>query len=288
MMMRPSFRNLAVAGALGLTLASLAACAQNPPAAFEPKSYGTGGNAPLSCVPNLDGMIEASELAPVLSTPIAYTVSPPGTTRAVDLVGEANSGGELTWDFSMEYANDEVAMLTAVPMTGLWFAKSFPGGQYATPLDAAATLIGVYSSDDTAISLLGYASSVEKPSSGQTLIVYEAPVAVFQLPLAPGKSWISTGQVHDGMIDGLPYSGTDTYQVSDDALGQITIPDFVFTQAHRVRTKLTVSPSVGEATELWQVQFMFECFGEVARATSQDGEMDENFTTAAELRRLGK
>jgi hypothetical protein len=32
---------------------------------------------------------------------------------------------------------------------------------------------------------------------------------------------------------------------------------------------------------------MFECFGEIARATSQPNETNDDFTTAAELRRFG-
>jgi hypothetical protein len=36
-----------------------------------------------------------------------------------------------------------------------------------------------------------------------------------------------------------------------------------------------------------QVGFLFECLGEVTRATSKLNEPDENFTTASELRRLG-
>jgi hypothetical protein len=35
-----------------------------------------------------------------------------------------------------------------------------------------------------------------------------------------------------------------------------------------------------------QTSFFFECFGEVARATSQPNETQDDFTTAAELRRL--
>jgi hypothetical protein len=35
------------------------------------------------------------------------------------------------------------------------------------------------------------------------------------------------------------------------------------------------------------VSYFFECFGEVARATSQRDEPDPNFTEAAEVRRLG-
>ena len=60
-----------------------------------------------------------------------------------------------------------------------------------------------------------------------------------------------------------------------------------FTQVFRVRFAVDIEPAVGPTLSRRQVSFLFECFGEVARATSQPGETDDNFTTAAEIRRLG-
>jgi hypothetical protein len=57
---------------------------------------------------------------------------------------------------------------------------------------------------------------------------------------------------------------------------------------HRVRTKVTVEPTVGATVVRRQTSFFAECFGEVARVTSADGETNEDFTSAAELRRLGQ
>jgi hypothetical protein len=54
-----------------------------------------------------------------------------------------------------------------------------------------------------------------------------------------------------------------------------------------VYTKVSIQPAAGESATTRQVSFLFECFGEVARATSQNGESDEDFNTAAEVRRLG-
>jgi len=55
----------------------------------------------------------------------------------------------------------------------------------------------------------------------------------------------------------------------------------------RVRTRVQVTPAVGIPTSRRQVGFLSECYGEVARATSRDNETDEDFNTAAELRRVG-
>jgi hypothetical protein len=43
---------------------------------------------------------------------------------------------------------------------------------------------------------------------------------------------------------------------------------------------------VGPSVITQQSSWLFECFGEVARATSAVGETNPDFTTAAEVRRL--
>jgi hypothetical protein len=48
-----------------------------------------------------------------------------------------------------------------------------------------------------------------------------------------------------------------------------------------------LQPAVGATVITRQTSFLFECFGEVARATSVQNEENEKFTTAAEVRRLG-
>jgi hypothetical protein len=48
-----------------------------------------------------------------------------------------------------------------------------------------------------------------------------------------------------------------------------------------------VQPSAGASTVRRQTSFFFECFGEVARAVSRNGETQDDFTSALELRRLG-
>jgi hypothetical protein len=89
------------------------------------------------------------------------------------------------------------------------------------------------------------------------------------------------------MIRGLPYAGKDTYEITVDAAGSLDLPDITFSQALRVRTKVTVEPAAGMAVVTRQASYVFECFGEVARVTSNNGEMNADFTTAAEVRRFG-
>lgn len=275
---------LGVNGRAFLLLATLAACGENRTYP-EKAAYEAPAVTPLSCVPNLDGKIEASELKAALDVPESLVISPAG--RVVDVVGAVDAAGRRTWDLGADSADDTVAHIQASALTGKWFAASFPAGQYVAPVDAASTLLGVYSTDGATLFLHGLASAVQMPAEGKTLLVYTAPVAIQRYPLEVGKTWISAGTVQNGTIRGLPYAGRDTYQITIDAAGRLELTDLTFTQALRVRTKLTVEPAVGASVTRRQVSWFFECFGEVARASSVDNEPLEDFTHVAELRRLG-
>jgi hypothetical protein len=271
---------------LALAVGALA-CEPNQTHPENYAEYEAGTVAPLSCVPNLDGVIQASELQAVLNVPVKYLVSPAGTSRAVDVAGEVDTAGQLVWDFGTDYSDDQVASIAASPLQGKWYASSFPNGQFATPFDAADTLEAVYSQDDNGLYLQGIASAQENPSEGQTLFVYETPVTLYPFPLKPGTTWSTTGVVRNGMVRGLQYAGQDTYQGNDQATGQLLLPDFTFTQAHRIEFVVTTVPAAGENVVTRQDSYLFECFGEVARATSETNETNDDFTTASELRRFG-
>jgi hypothetical protein len=266
-----------------------AACGDNetpPPARGD---YQTLEPAPLPCVPNLDGKIDATELQAQLGVTATYLVSPAGKERAVDTAGRTNAAGQLEWSFGVDFADDGVARLAAQPLEDKWYAASFPGlpGAFVTAIDAAGRTEGVYTQDAQGFYLHGVASATEAAPEGKTLLVYTEKLALYRFPLTPGAAWTSVGEVKNGTFRSLPYAGRDTYEVKVDGAGQLTLPDFTLTQALRVRTKVTVQPSAGQTTTQRQVSFLFECLGEVTRVTSRLNEQDEGFTTASELRRLG-
>ena len=268
------------------SLLLLTACGENR--TIPPKeAYVAPAVAPLECIPNLDGRVDASELKAAIGVPVHYLASPPGTSRPVTIAGATNSAGQRVWDLSNDYADDRLATLSASVVAGHWFSPSFPTGQFVAALDLGGTTQGVYLNDGADLFLLGYASSEEAPTTGKTLVVYAQPVAIFRFPLENGKQWVSVGQVTNATVRGLPFAGRDTYQVRVDAVGQLELPDVTFTQALRVRTTTTIEPAIGNAIVRRQVGWVFECFGEVARATAPDNEMNDDFTTTAELRRLG-
>jgi hypothetical protein len=264
-------------------LAALPACAG--PVTYPDIPYADAG--PFTCLPNLDGQIDASELQAALGVPVSYVLSGTGTAPAVDLVGQVNSAGVRVWDYSASLASDVAITLQASPIGAQWYASSFPAGQWSAPLDAADTLEGVYSADSSAMYLQGFASTAPSPAEGKTLVVYAAPVAFYRFPMKQGTSWTSTGTVTGGTVRGLAYAGTDTYAVADVATGAAILHDYTFTQVHRVKSTVTSVPAVGETVVTRQDSFLFECFGEVIRATARAGETNDDFTTAAELRRLG-
>jgi hypothetical protein len=265
------------------SIAALASCAD--PISYPPVDAGDAG--PFTCLPNLDGQIDASELQAAIGVPVTYLVSAPGSNPMVDLAGQVDGSGNRIWDFSQSIASDVPVTIAASTLDGKWYQASYPAAQWWAPIDIGNSVDGIYDADSQAIYLLGIASSTDKmPTGGKTLIVYDAPVTLYRFPMMPGSSWISTGHVTGGMLKGLPYAGTDTYDVSDVAVGQMNLHDYTFTQVHRVRTTVTVAPSAGMSAVTRQDSFMFECFGEIVRATSKVGETKDDFTTAAEVRRL--
>ncbi len=271
---------------LWLLLPALAACGDNLTLPPDRDPAADPDPEPLSCLPNLDQAIEKSELAPAIGAEISYVVSPAGVTRSVDLAGAEGEDG-LEWDFATDFADDQSLKVTPATLEGRWYAASFPEGAFVTPFNREGSLESIGLVRDDGLVLLGLASRDEAPEEGQTLLVYSTPITVLAFPVVVGDSFVSSGEITNGVAFGLPYAGRDTYEVSVDGLGSIDLIQYTFDEVHRVRTKVTVEPAVGAPVVRHQTSFYAECFAEVARATSADGETDPNFTEAAELRRLG-
>jgi hypothetical protein len=284
--MKPSTRSALALSALAVSF-SLLACSENLTPAGERTPYEAPAVEKLACVPNLDGKIDANELAPAIGVPVRYLVSPSGKDQAVDLVPKPNGEGKVRWDYSLDKRDDQAATIEASAIKGKWYEKSFPESAFVAPFDIGGRVEAVYQYTPEAISLLGLASKEPNAPEGQTLFVYTAPVALYKFPLAPGVTYTSVGEVKNATLRGLPYAGKDTYEVKVDQMGQLDLPDVIFSQALRVRTKVTLEPAAGAVTSQIQVSFLFECFGEVMRATSKTGEKNEDFTVASEIRRFG-
>lgn len=276
-----------LAPALFSTL-SLAACGDNQTRLPRDRQAYIGPEpAALACVPDLDGKIEARELRAALGVPVQYLVSSPGEERAVDLEGSVGPGGLRVWNWSADYAGDRAARIEASAVEGKWYAGSFAAGQFVAPFDASGDVESVYAQDDAGLYLLGLASREPEGPGGKTLLIYEQPVLLYRFPLEAGASWVSVGKAKNSTLRGLPYAGKDVYEIEVAAEGELRLPDVTFTRALQVRQRVTVEPAAGPAVSTRQVSFLFECFGEVARATSRRDEPEATFVTAAETRRFG-
>ena len=230
-----------------------------------------------SCLPDRDGTITAAELPIALGVTLDYYT---GANRSVDLVG---SGG--VWNLSDERADDTVIALGPALLHAQWYAASFAAGQFVVA--AGAGLDGIYHQDATALWLDGTASHDPAPAAGKTLVRYAEPVAVLRFPVADGDAYGTTATIAGATIDGLPFIGTDQIDVDVTGSGRLDVPYVDFSPVLRVRTHVvrrpsTGTPAVGRRTTI----FLFECFGEVARAESKQDEPSADFTTAATLRRF--
>jgi hypothetical protein len=117
--------------------------------------------------------------------------------------------------------------------------------------------------------------------------VYAPPLAVLRFPVVDGDSFTATATITNGVIDNLPFNGTDELTVEVAGSGRLDLPylrlsPVLRVRTHAVRRPTTGTPVVSRRTTL----FLFECFGEVAHAESNLDEPDPSFTTAAYLRRF--
>ena len=260
------------------------ACGDNVTAPPDRDLYEPAATDPPQCRPNLDGLIEMHEIAPTLGLTQRLLVNPADSTVVVDPRGTGDDARH--WDWSGDPSADQRLEFEAEPLADAWFAESFPGGEYLLPLDAAGTQEGVYSIAEDGVYLHGIASVDDDPGRA-TLLPYQEPVRLYRLPLTVGERWTAEGELVDATLDGLPYAAADTYEVDVVAAGTLELPQFEFAGAVAVRTAITVAPGIGDPTTVRHLSFFFECFGEVARATSHLDEADPDFTQATEVRRLG-
>jgi hypothetical protein len=228
-----------------------------------------------NCVPNRDGTITADELPIALGATLAYYE---GANRTIDQT--AHSGA---YDLSQERPDDTLAHLGPVALDAQWYAAQFPTGEFVT--DAGSGIDGIYHQDDRALWLDGTASHDMNPTAGKTLVIYSAPVPVLRFPIAVGDAYTVTAPLPSATVDGLPFVGSDAFSIGVADSARLDVPYVQFSPTLRVQTSLVRSAgaaSVGKRS----TSFLFECFGEVARADSNANESSADFTNAAALRRF--
>ncbi len=225
-----------------------------------------------TCIPDRDGQITAAEL------PIAYDQSAPYYVTTDVMVDPILHDGQ--WDLAEE-RNDDIVAIGPVRLRDQWYAASFPMGQFV--VDAGGGLDGIYHQNDQALWLDGTASQSE---TNKTLIVYAQPLAVLRFPVSVGDKFTQTAALTNVTINGLPFNGADELTIEVVDAGELALPYLLFDPTLRVRTAAVRRPSSGGMTSRRQTLWLFECFGEVARAESRVDEPNPDFTTAAYLRRF--
>lgn len=230
----------------------------------------TDGGSPTSCG-NGDGRITRDELTFRAGLGANFRIAANAT---VSLAG-------TTWDFSSMQAGDADVRVTLEPLAGRWFASKFPQATYVSKLANDSDLLGVFQAKDDALVLLGIVSPEQ--TGFYTDLVYEPPVPVLKFPLSVGATY-STTTIASGIAKGVASYYSETYESRVDAAGQVKTPYGTF-PALRVRTNMTQTVGLF-VTRTKQVLFASECFGVVASVRSNTYETSDDFTSAAELRRL--
>jgi hypothetical protein len=219
----------------------------------------------IICNADNDGKIALSELLfDRTGLSVDYRFNPPGTLVPVDVVGEVVDG-QPTWEFTQ--TDGVVAPVTTEDPRDFWFSSNFKSATLVVPTDAAGNSLQVLELDQqqNRLMLLGLASR----KKDETLLVYEEPVELMRFPLQAGQRFESTGEVKNGVLDGVPIATRDTYRVHVDQEGTVVLPSLRFSRSLRMRV-LVISKAVGgvEARTL-QYQWFHECFGEIARVVAQ-------------------
>lgn len=258
-----------------------------PDSSLRPEPTVLPENPPERCLPNNDGIIELSEVTFLVGASVSFLRNRPGMTVQIDQKGRIDGEGQLVWDFRSADAPEKTSAQTVDP-AGKWFLPSFPSPSLLIPTTFPGfqgTLYQVLRVAGSDLLLDGIASEREKPETEQILLPYETPVPLLRFPLRDGKEWIVSAKAK-GTVGGLPVSSTDNYTFRVQGRGKLRLPDIDFENTLRLLIQVQQRLLGGSARTFYQVLFLHECYGEIARIESKDGESDPDFQSASFLRFL--
>jgi hypothetical protein len=240
---------------------------------------GSGGGLSGSCLPNHDGTLTRAEVPLGPGLHATFKVA----TNATFSSAPVSDGGTPTWDFTKVLSGDHDVLATTVALTGLWFENDFAGATYATRLADGSDLLGIFEVKSDGLYLRGVASPTS--SFTATKLSYSPPAKLLAFPLTASSTWSTTSTV-SGTFNGSPWVQMEAYESSADLRG-VAVTPFSSFDVVRVRTKLT--RTVGALPTVTRTQqLVTECFGTVATLTSQPNELQDEFSSQAEVRRLAQ
>lgn len=232
----------------------------------------------VGCAPNHDGVIDRAEVPLAAGLHATYRIA---ENVSVSTAGTTRGDGTRSWDFSAALSGDHSVILETAPIAGSWYAADFTGATYAAKLSDTSDLLGVFETTASALLLRGVVS----PSGGssRTELTYAPAVPTLSFPLKKGTSW-QTNATATGVASGVGAVAGEAYQSSVDAVGDLVTPFGTF-PVQRVHVVVTRNVG-GFITVVRTYAFVAECFGPVATVVSQNNETNDEFTNAAEVRRL--
>ena len=254
-----------------------------------------GDDGGSGCVPNNDGTITRAEVPMLAGLHASFLIAPAGgsTTETVTMntAGTPQSDGTVDWDFSGALTGDHTVVITTDAPQGQWFSAQFTDATYTSLLSDTEAFLGVYQGTQSSLLLQGVVNPTN--ATPQTELSYAPAAEILAVPLMVGSTWTSTSTV-SGIADGVTLvsgvnSYTEKYDSTVDAKGSLKVPYGTF-QVLRVQTTLTRTAGI-EVETIQTMTFVAECFGPVARLTSQTttypaAAPGDAFTTVAEAWRL--
>ncbi len=234
-----------------------------------------------ACTPDHDGTITRAEISVMVGATELFAVNTAATTvTGVNTAGTTGASGRV-WDFSMARPEDHRVLEEVLAPAGQWWAAQYPTATYATPVDLANTVLGVYRVSSARVELLATVSR----EANRTNLAMNPAVIVVQFPLTEGATWSQTVNAA-GTYNFTPLVNVTQYTFTVDARGEVWTPAGRF-PALRLRMDLDQSiPGTLIRRTQRTYTFLSECWGYVARIASSDNETAVDFTTAAEYRRL--
>ena len=220
------------------------------------------------CVPVDDGVIEPAEM-PFVTGAVARVRVGKDIPVEVNGAADPDNPGRRIWDFSRPEPQEEpLGTLVVEPATGHWFDDTFSDVDVVGPLSPGNALLAPLRLTDAGVALLGTASAVEDPPSGQTLIAYDAPILLYPLPLDESTAVTTESDAINARVFGLPFAMHDTYTVEVTGRGRVILPDLILDDTLRVTLRLVRVPIAGFATQQVTHVWLTPCLGEVLRIIS--------------------
>lgn len=229
-----------------------------------------------SCTFDGDGTITRDEESFIVGLGALFAVNAPGTNVPVDVV--AKNG---VWDFSAPVSSERKQFDQLVTPAGQWWAGDFPTATYAERIDDGQQAYGVFRVSADKLEMLGVVS--DQGGVNRTELTYATPIVVLKFPLSVGTSWTSQSNV-SGLAAGIGFLANEKYAFSVDQRGTTKVPAGSF-DTLRLRMDYTQVYGALVTTRISYLH-LAECYGAVARVRSRDDETAQDFTQAAEFRRL--